>query len=326
MAEKIVKTKEKNQRRKTKSQDFFDCSEGAYSSFALIKNSGVLPFKKPLSVAVVECVENRQIKTAKVLFDAISSFIISPFNAFVTHSFATNSQKIDVKTTFKAVKKSQTVILYIGAEVATHLDEIVALAKIIKKSSTLILCFHKCNKLYSHSLLSFADAVFVGFNSSKEEGKALFNIIWGKQTPYAKICMNNSEPLEYVPLCDKIKNQYDDYGVGLSYINLSYTNARLSIYNAKVGEKVVAKVDISNYSSLSSFEIPQLYIARSDGSMQLHSISPVRVPSLSTVTATFEIDTAQIDFGNETDYKSQVFVCVGKSSKDTVKIPLNIIF
>ena len=207
MAEKIIKTKDKNLRKKSKSQNFCDCNEGAYSSFALIKNTGVLPLRKPMSVAVVECVENRQIKTAKVLFDAISSFIISPFNVFTTHNFVTNSQKFDVKTTFKSIKKSQIVILYIGAEVGGHLDEIIALAKIIKKSSTLILCFHKCNRLYSHSLLSFADAVFVGFNSSKEEGKALFNIIWGKQTPYAKICMNNSEPLEYVPLCDKIKNQ-----------------------------------------------------------------------------------------------------------------------
>jgi hypothetical protein len=209
-----------------------------------------------------------------------------------------------------------------------YVSEILTLAKALKKFSVLILCFHKCQRLISSSLLSLADVVFVGNNKSKDYGMALCDIILGKQTPYAKVNINKSEPFDYECLSELPLKKYDAFGLGLSFVNISYVNARLSEYTAKIGEKVHCSVDLINPSHFHLFEIAQLYVVGGvECKPQILGLSTVEILPNGKASASFILDTQDIDYSQfEDSTVCRFYLGFGKNSKDLIKIPFTVIF
>ena len=150
----------------------------------------------------------------------------------------------------------------------------------------------------------------------------------GKNTPTAKVCLNKTAPCECILLDQVPSKKYDLYGYGLSYANLSYTNARLSEYTAKIGEKVKCEIDVSNPSDFAISEIVQLYYTKKDKyEPQFVDLKTIEITPKSKSTAVFEVDTQSLDYSSEENIPtSKFYICFGKSSEDVVKILFTVIF
>jgi len=309
------KTKSRSVRcRRKKSVSVCSCNEDSYRSFALLRNDGVLPLKTAKGVAIVECRKSKSIASSQVLY---KSFLESNEQvAYVSHILGQKSPKQAIKVTVKKLKKNPIVILYIRNEAKSELAEIEQLASSIKKHSTLILCYHKTGSLLSSSLISCASAVFACFNKDKEDAKALYNLILGNASPYARVNIGLTAPFIYEYLSEGSMGYSAFMGYGLSYVNFSYTNVELSYYNAKVGEKIDVEAVITNTSDANACEFVQLYVSPVQNySPMLIDCGKVYVSARESKIVSFEIDTSKLDYSSFEDNEAyEFYVCVGKSS------------
>ncbi len=302
------------------------CNEDCYCSFALLRNDGILPLKTAKGVAVVECRKSKSIASSQVLYKSLLKSNDQVIH--VSHILGQKSIKKTIKETVKKLKRYPVTVLYVRNEAKNELAEIEQLVHLIKKHSTLVLCYHKTGSLISSTLISYANAVFACFNKDKDEAKALCNLLLGASSPYARVNIKASAPFKYEYLVNKPKCEYSFMGYGLSYVNFSYTNVTLSHYTAKIGEKIEVLATITNNSAFSTCEFPQLYVSSVGGySPSLIDFGKVSVSAGESAMVAFKIDTSMLNYNNLDNVDiCSFYACVGKSSTDVVRIPFRVMF
>ena len=323
----IAKIKVKKSKSKKKNVAVLTCDDVLYGEFALIRNQGILPLNTDQRIGVVECKKSKNIKTSQALFNALFEWTENKQHVYVSHILGKNPKKPDVKKTVKQTKKCSAIILYIGSDVKSDTAEVVALAKAIKKRASLILCYHKTGCLLDKNLALMADAIFLCANRDKDAGKALFDLMIGRGSPYARVNIDESEPYRY-SFFDKANTEYFYKGCGLSFVDIAYTNVLLSRYTAKVGEKIEVHVTVTNNSKTETCDVVQLYVtSRNNEDLMLIDSGKLVVRPLESVVVAFEIDTSQLDYSGFEDNEAYSFcACVGKSSVDVINIPFRVIF
>lgn len=320
-------TKPKTARgRKKKSVTVLSCNENGYGSFAMLRNDGVLPLTATKGVAVVECKKSKSVATSQVLFKSFQQVSDAKQCVYVSHVLGQSIVKNTIKATLKQLKKVPFIIMYISSDAKGESEELEQLALAIKKHSSLIICYHKTGNLISPTLISCSRAVFACFNKDKEDGKALCNMLLGRNSPYARIDIDGAQPFAYSVMGENSKD-YTFTGYGLSYVNFSYTNVSLTRYTAKIGETFDVEVTVTNNSQYTTSEITQLYVTPDKEYLpKLIDYGEYKISAGESVTLSFSVDTSKLNYPASENSESRFFVCVGKSSLDVVKIPFRVIF
>ena len=125
------------------------------------------------------------------------------------------------------------------------------------------------------------DAIIEAWLPGTNGAEAIFNILYGKSNPSAKLTMSFPQNVGQCPIYynhyntgrpDKTGSRYESkyidiptesfypFGYGLSYSKFVYSNLRLDTNILKRNSKIILKVNVKNDSSIAGKEVIQLYI------------------------------------------------------------------
>lgn len=316
--------------------------------FVLIKNDGLLPLIQSANIALIECKKSNSASSevpdnksnsasSEVPENKSNSassenpdnkLLVLKSGQFVKISYflGQKNAKSGIKATVNLIKKYEVVVLLIENDIKSEVAELEQLALSIKKQSQLILCYHNTSSLLSSSLIDCARCAIISLNSKANLTK-ISELLFGSISPYERINLSVQPPFVYENLNTDAISDDKIMGFGLSYVNTSFTNLNLSHYNAKVGEVIRVSVVITNNSSYDVCEIPQLYVIDLKNTRSnLISYQKVTISSNESVTVNFFIDTGALSFSPNDDESQTLYVGVGKSSLDLIKIPIKLFF
>ena len=132
------------------------------------------------------------------------------------------------------------------------------------------------------------DAIIEAWLPGTNGAEAIFNILYGKSNPSAKLTMSFPQNVGQCPIYynhyntgrpDKTGSRYESkyidiptesfypFGYGLSYSKFVYSNLRLDTNILKRNSKIILKVNVKNDSSIAGKEVIQLYIQDLVGSV-----------------------------------------------------------
>ena len=199
------------------------------------------------------------------------------------------------------------------------------------------------------------DAIIEAWLPGTNGAEAIFNILYGKSNPSAKLTMSFPQNVGQCPIYynhyntgrpDKTGSRYESkyidiptesfypFGYGLSYSKFIYSNLRLDTNILKRNSKIILKVNVKNDSSIAGKEVIQLYIQDLVGSVvrpvkELKAFKKEYFLPYEEKEIIFEINEEMLKFYNENlEYKAEpgMFkIFVGTNSVETINEVFNLI-
>ena len=199
------------------------------------------------------------------------------------------------------------------------------------------------------------DAIIEAWLPGTNGAEAIFNILYGKSNPSAKLTMSFPQNVGQCPIYynhyntgrpDKTGSRYESkyidiptesfypFGYGLSYSKFVYSNLRLDTNILKRNSKIILKVNVKNDSSIAGKEVIQLYIQDLVGSVvrpvkELKAFKKEYFLPYEEKEIIFEINEEMLKFYNENlEYKAEpgMFkIFVGTNSVETINEVFNLI-
>lgn len=199
------------------------------------------------------------------------------------------------------------------------------------------------------------DAIIEAWLPGTNGAEAIFNILYGKSNPSAKLTMSFPQNVGQCPIYynhyntgrpDKTGSRYESkyidiptesfypFGYGLSYLKFVYSNLRLDTNILKRNSKIILKVNVKNDSSIAGKEVIQLYIQDLVGSVvrpvkELKAFKKEYFLPYEEKEIIFEINEEMLKFYNENlEYKAEpgMFkIFVGTNSVETINEVFNLI-
>lgn len=185
----------------------------------------------------------------------------------------------------KEVAKSDLVLMALGSDeklarenrdlpsIYLPISQDILLKEIYKINPKTALIFHTGNPLTSEWADAHIPAILQAWYPGQEAGRALANIIFGKENPSGKLPMTIYKNEQQVPdildydiwkgrtyLYMKEKPLYG-FGHGLSYSTFKYDNIK-NTNIIKHGESLTCSIKITNTSNIAGEEVIQVYIDR----------------------------------------------------------------
>ena len=159
-----------------------------------------------------------------------------------------------------------------------------------------------------------ADAIIFAWYSGEQGGRALADIIFGDTVPSGKLPITFPASTSQLP-------PYEDYsmkgrtyrymtekplwpfGFGLSYTTFRFDSCELSAPGISRGEKITARVKVTNTGKRNAEEVIQLYVAKDkregdDPIASLKAFRRVNIPAGKTVSVEFELEAAAFETVN----------------------------
>ena len=199
------------------------------------------------------------------------------------------------------------------------------------------------------------DAIIEAWLPGTNGAEAIFNILYGKSNPSAKLTMSFPQNVGQCRIYynhyntgrpDKTGSRYESkyidiptesfypFGYGLSYSKFVYSNLRLDTNILKRNSKIILKVNVKNDSSIAGKEVIQLYIQDLVGSVvrpvkELKAFKKEYFLPYEEKEIIFEINEEMLKFYNENlEYKAEpgMFkIFVGTNSVETINEVFNLI-
>ena len=199
------------------------------------------------------------------------------------------------------------------------------------------------------------DAIIEAWLPGTNGAEAIFNILYGKSNPSAKLTMSFPQNVGQCPIYynhyntgrpDKTGSRYESkyidiptesfypFGYGLSYSKFVYSKLRLDTNILKRNSKIILKVNVKNDSSIAGKEVIQLYIQDLVGSVvrpvkELKAFKKEYFLPYEEKEIIFEINEEMLKFYNENlEYKAEpgMFkIFVGTNSVETINEVFNLI-
>ncbi|RTK97227.1 MAG: beta-glucosidase BglX [Neisseriaceae bacterium] len=196
------------------------------------------------------------------------------------------------------------------------------------------------------------DAILFAWFLGSETGDSIADIVSGKANPSAKLAMSFPYTVGQVPVYynqyktgrpsatgkySEFRSCYIDvpnyplysFGYGLSYSKFEYSNLQLSKKQISGKEKLVAKVTLTNTSSIDGVEVAQLYIECKSFSVvrpvrELKAIQKISLKAHESKELTFEIGANDLAYYNidmeftpeDTDYIIYIGGCSNANISD----------
>lgn len=229
------------------------------------------------------------------------------------------------------------------------LDELYKLNKLI------VAVLFNGRPLQLNNIENKLDAIIEAWLPGTNGAEAIFNILYGKSNPSAKLTMSFPQNVGQCPIYynhyntgrpDKTGSRYESkyidiptesfypFGYGLSYSKFIYSNLRLDTNILKRNSKIILKVNVKNDSSIAGKEVIQLYIQDLVGSVvrpvkELKAFKKEYFLPYEEKEIIFEINEEMLKFYNENlEYKAEpgMFkIFVGTNSVETINEVFNLI-
>ena len=229
------------------------------------------------------------------------------------------------------------------------LDELYKLNKLI------VAVLFNGRPLQLNNIENKLDAIIEAWLPGTNGAEAIFNILYGKSNPSAKLTMSFPQNVGQCPIYynhyntgrpDKTGSRYESkyidiptesfypFGYGLSYSKFVYSNLRLDTNILKRNSKIILKVTVKNDSSIAGKEVIQLYIQDLVGSVvrpvkELKAFKKEYFLPYEEKEIIFEINEEMLKFYNENlEYKAEpgMFkIFVGTNSVETINEVFNLI-
>lgn len=241
-----------------------------------------------------------------------------------------NLDKIEkIKT---EIAKSDLVLMALGSDeklarenrdlpsIYLPLSQEILLKEIYKVNKRTALIFHTGNPLTSEWAATNIPAILQAWYPGQEAGRALANIIFGKENPSGKLPMTIYKHEQQIPdildydiwkgrtyLYMKEKPLYG-FGHGLSYSNFSFNNIK-NTNSIKQGESLTCSIKITNTSNIAGEEVIQVYIDRENSPVytfplkKLVAFKRVHLQPNETKEVTFTISPRMLSVWKETKWE-----------------------
>ncbi|MBS2210277.1 glycoside hydrolase family 3 C-terminal domain-containing protein [Carboxylicivirga mesophila] len=173
--------------------------------------------------------------------------------------------------------------------------------------------------------VKLADAVMNIWYPGTEGGRAVADLLYGKQVPSGKLTMTMPRNVGQIPIYynykntgrpfnpekpkDTYKSRYLDvpntplfpFGYGLSYTTFKYSNLKLDKSSMRAGDDITLSVEVSNTGDFDGAEVVQLYIRDKVASVtrpmkELKAFEKVFIKKGETKTITFTITEDMLAF------------------------------
>ena len=153
------------------------------------------------------------------------------------------------------------------------------------------------------------DAILVGFLPGLKGGDAIASILFGDDTPSAKLPVTYPEfpnglmCYDYKPI-EGSQNTYNmqwPFGYGLSYTTFEYSNLKANKNEIGLNENLSVTVDVKNSGEIAGKEVVQLYVCDMYGSIsrpvkQLKGFEKIKLDPGETKQVRFTISPDQLSF------------------------------
>lgn len=210
------------------------------------------------------------------------------------------------------------------------------------KAKNLVVVVTGGSAISSPELHEMADAILYAWYPGEQGGQAVADLIFGKESPSAKLPVTFVQNLEDLP-------PYDDYnmhgrtyryitqeplypfGFGMNYGDVNLSNISASSSGIKEGEEFEMKIKLSNSSSRGVEEVVQLYITYNGNQIdptnfELKDFKRVDIPANSEIEVTFNLSKRTLsvydEHGNQKFRKGNYKIHVGVSSPSTRSVDL----
>ena len=127
-----------------------------------------------------------------------------------------------------------------------------------------------------NSIVDKSDAILIGFLPGLKGGDAIASIIFGDETPSAKLPITYpSDPngmmcYDYKPIEGRDGEKFNaqwEFGYGLSFTEFEYSNLQLSKNEIGTNDEITVTVDVKNVGDIKGKEVVQLYVCDLYGSV-----------------------------------------------------------
>lgn len=206
--------------------------------------------------------------------------------------------------------------------------EITLIKELKKLNKKLVLVVFAGRPLALTETDPLADAIVYAWQPGTEGGNAVADVLYGEVNPSAKITMSfprsvgqcpiyynrlptgrnkpddNAEHMFTSMYIDELNAPLYPFGYGLSYTRFSYGEIRLSSEKLKSGEKITARITVSNTGERDGQETVQLYIRDKFASnvrpmKEMKAFKKVNIPAGDSREITFDIDESMLEFFTE---------------------------
>jgi len=151
-----------------------------------------------------------------------------------------------------------------------------------------------------------ADAVVYAWYPGEQGGQAVGDLIFGKASPSGKLPVTFVERLEDLPPYEDYNMQNRTYrylqktplypfGFGLTYADVEIGSPVVDHTRLKKGQKLSLSLEIENLSEVSTEEVIQVYVRKTERSereaqMSLKAFKRIALPAKRATTVTFDMD------------------------------------
>ena len=127
-----------------------------------------------------------------------------------------------------------------------------------------------------NSIVDKSDAILIGFLPGLKGGDAIASIIFGDETPSAKLPITYpSDPnglmcYDYKPIEGRDGEKFNaqwEFGYGLSFTEFEYSNLQLNKNEIGMTDEILVTVDVKNVGDIKGKEVVQLYVCDVYGSV-----------------------------------------------------------